>query len=140
MRLSFQNTSIKDIEEISARIIENNDDYLESFGDLRSQIKFENIFVVSSSANTQRGQHAHLRATQYLFCLTGLIEVEMLDGIDSLKKVLRPKDYGLRIPRGIWAIQKFKLDSILLVISSEEYDENEYVRDFSLFKKKKKTL
>lgn len=140
MRLSFQNTSIKDIEEISARIIENNDDYLESFGDLRSQIKFENIFVVSSSANTQRGQHAHLRATQYLFCVTGLIEVEMLDGIDSLKKVLRPKDYGLRIPRGIWAIQKFKLDSILLVISSEEYDENEYVRDFSLFKKKKKTL
>jgi hypothetical protein len=94
---------------------------------------------VGSSANTQRGQHAHLRATQYLFCLTGLIEVEMLDGIDSLKKVLRPKDYGLRIPQGIWAIQKFKLDSILLVISSEEYDENEYVRDFSLFKKKKKT-
>ena len=140
MRLSFQNTSIKDIEEISARIVENNDDYLESFGDLRSQIKFENIFVVSSSANTQRGQHAHLRATQYLFCLTGLIEVEMLDGIDSLKKVLRPKDYGLRIPRGIWANQKFKLDSILLVISSEEYDENEYVRDFSLFKKKKKAL
>lgn len=139
MRLSFQNTSIKDIEEISARIIENNDDYLESFGDLRSQIKIENIFVVSSSKNTQRGQHAHLRATQYLFCLTGLIEVEMMDGIDSLKKVLRPKDYGLRIPRGIWAIQKFKLDSILLVISSEKYDENEYVRDFSLFKKKKKT-
>jgi len=139
MRLSFQNTSIKDIEEVSAQIIENKDDYLESFGDLRSQINFENIFVVSSSENTQRGQHAHLRATQYLFCLTGLIEVEMLDGIDSLKKVLRPKDYGLRIPRGIWAIQKFKLDSILLVISSEEYDENEYVRDFSLFKKKKKT-
>ena len=140
MRLRFKNTSIKDIEEVSGRIVEENNDYLESFGDLRSQIKFENIFVVSSSANTQRGQHAHLRATQYLFCLTGLIEVEMLDGIDSLKKVLRPKDYGLRIPRGIWAIQKFKLDSILLVISSEEYDENEYVRDFSLFKKKKKTL
>jgi len=140
MRLSFQNTSIKDIEEVSARIIEKNNDYLESFGDLRSKIKFKNIFVVGGSANTHRGQHAHLRATQYLFCLTGLIEVEMLDGIDSLKKVLRPKDYGLRIPQGIWAIQKFKLDSILLVISSEEYDENEYVRDFSLFKKKKKTL
>jgi len=140
MRLRFKNTSIKDIEEVSGRIVEENNDYLESFEDLRSQIKFENIFVVSSSANTKRGQHAHVRATQYLFCLTGQIEVEMKDGIDSFIKVLRPKDYGLRIPPGIWASQKFKSDSILLVISSEKYDEEEYIRDFSLFKKKKNIL
>ena len=140
MRFSFKNTSINDVEEISARVIGANNDYLESFGDLRSQIKFENIFIVSSSADTERGQHAHLRATQYLFCLNGLIEVEMFDGTNSLKKVLRPKDYGLRIPRGIWAVQKFKSDSILIVISSEKYDEQEYVRDFTLFKKKKKIL
>lgn len=140
MRFNFKSTSINDIEEVSARVIGENNDYLESFGDLRSQVKFENIFVVSSSANTERGQHAHLRATQYLFCLNGLIEVEMLDGTNSLKKVLQPKDYGLRIPRGIWAVQKFKSDSILIVISSEKYDEKEYIRDFALFKKKKKTL
>jgi dTDP-4-dehydrorhamnose 3,5-epimerase-like enzyme len=140
MRFSFKNTSINDVEEISARVIGANNDYLESFGDLRSQIKFENIFIVSSSADTERGQHAHLRATQYLFCLNGLIEVEMFDGTNSLKKVLRPKDYGLRIPRGIWAVQKFKSDSILIVISSKKYDEKEYVRDFTLFKKKKKIL
>ena len=140
MRFNFKNTSINDVEEVSARVIGENNDYLESFGDLKSQIKFENIFVVSSSANTERGQHAHLRATQYLFCLNGLIEVEMLDGTNSLKKLLRPKDYGLRIPRGIWAVQKFKSDSILIVISSEKYDEKEYIRDFTLFKKKKNTL
>ena len=140
MRFNFKNTSINDVEEVSARVIGENNDYLESFGDLKSQIKFENIFVVSSSANTERGQHAHLRATQYLFCLNGLIEVEMLDGTNSLKKLLRPKDYGLRIPCGIWAVQKFKSDSILIVISSEKYDEKEYVREFTLFKKKKNTL
>ena len=140
MRFNFKNTSINDIEEVSARVIGKNTDYLASFGDLRSEVKFENIFIVSSSANTERGQHAHLRATQYLFCLNGLIEVEMLDGTNSLKKVLRPKDYGLRIPRGIWTVQKFKSDSILMVISSEKYDEKEYVRDFTLFKKKKNTL
>ena len=140
MQFSFKNTSINDVEEISARVIGEKNDYLESFGDLRSQVKFENIFIVSSSADTERGQHAHLRATQYLFCLKGLIEVEMFDGTNSLKKVLRPKDYGLRIPRGIWAVQKFKSDSILIVISSEKYDEKEYVRDLTSFKKKKKIL
>lgn len=140
MRFNFKNSSINDVEEVSARVIGENNDYLESFGDLRSQIKFKNIFVVSSSANTERGQHAHLRATQYLFCLNGLIEVEMLDGTNLLKKLLRPKDYGLRIPCGIWTVQKFKSDSILMVISSEKYDEKEYVRDFTLFKKKKNTL
>lgn len=140
MQFSFQNTSINDVEEVSARVIGENNDYLKSFGELRSQIKFENIFIVSSSADTERGQHAHLRATQYLFCLNGLIEVEMFDGTNSLKKVLRPKDYGLRIPRGIWAVQKFKSDSLLIVISSEKYDEKEYVRDYTLFKKKKKVL
>ena len=140
MQFSFKNTSINDVEEVSARVIGENNDYLESFGDLRSQIKIENIFIVSSSADTERGQHAHLRAIQYLFCLNGLIEVEMFDGTNSLKKVLQPKDYGLRIPRGIWAVQKFKSDSILIVISSEKYDEKEYVRDYTLFKKKKKVL
>jgi dTDP-4-dehydrorhamnose 3,5-epimerase-like enzyme len=140
MQFSFKNTSINDVEEVSARVIGEKNDYLESFGDLRSQAKFENIFIVSSSADTERGQHAHLRATQYLFCLKGLIEVEMFDGTNSLKKVLRPKDYGLRIPRGIWAVQKFKSDSILIVISSEKYDEKEYVRDLTSFKKKKKIL
>ena len=64
----------------------------------------------------------------------------MLDGTNSLKKLLRPKDYGLRIPCGIWTVQKFKSVSILMVISSEKYDEKEYVRDFTLFKKKKNTL
>jgi dTDP-4-dehydrorhamnose 3,5-epimerase-like enzyme len=140
MQFSFKNTSINDVEEVSARVIGEKNDYLESFGDLRSQVKFENIFIVSSSADTERGQHAHLRATQYLFCLKGHIEVEMFDGTNSLKKVLRPKDYGLRIPRGIWAVQKFKSDSILIVISSEKYNEKEYVRDFTSFKKKKKIL
>jgi dTDP-4-dehydrorhamnose 3,5-epimerase-like enzyme len=138
MPLNFKKTRIQNIEEVSVRIFGQDNDYLRTFEELKSQIKFENIFVVSSSANTQRGQHAHLRATQYLFCLAGLIEVEMLDGIHSTKRVLKPMGFGLRIPRGIWAIQNFKEDSMLMVISSEEYDESEYVRDFALFKKKKK--
>ena len=78
MRLNFKNTTVDNVKEVSARIIGKNNDYLESFEDLKSEVKFENFFVVSSSANTQRGQHAHLRATQYLFCLAGLVEVEVL--------------------------------------------------------------
>jgi dTDP-4-dehydrorhamnose 3,5-epimerase-like enzyme len=140
MRLNFKNTTIDSVKEVSARIIGSNNDYLESFEDLKSQVKFENIFVVSSSANTHRGHHAHLRATQYLFCLAGLVEVEVSDGIDSIKKLLQPKNFGLRIPSGLWAIQNFKADSILMVISSEKYDESEYIRDYSLFKKKKNIL
>ena len=140
MRLNFKNSTIDSVKEVSTRIIGNNNDYLESFEDLKSQDKFENVFVVNSSANTQRGQHAHLRATQYLFCLAGLVEVEVSDGIDSIKKLLQPKNFGLRIPSGLWAIQNFKSDSILMVISSEKYDESEYIRDYSLFKKKKNIL
>lgn len=139
MRLNFKNTTVDNVKQVSARIIGKNNDYLESFEDLKSEVKFENIFVVSSSDNTQRGQHAHLRATQYLFCLAGLVEVEVLDGIGSIKKLLRPKNFGLRIPSGLWAIQNFKADSILMVISSKKYDESEYIRDYSLFKKKKNT-
>ena len=137
MRLNFKNTTVDNVKEVSARIIGKNNDYLESFEDLKSEVKFENIFVVSSSVNTQRGQHAHLRATQYLFCLAGLVEVEVLDGIGSIKKLLQPKNFGLRIPSGLWAIQNFKADSILMVISCKKYDESEYIRDYSLFKKKK---
>ena len=140
MPLNFKKTRIENIEEVSAQIFGKDNNYLLTFEELKSQVKFENIFIVSSSSNTQRGQHAHLRATQYLFCLTGLIEVQMLDGIHSMKKILKPKEFGLKIPRGIWAIQDFKADSILMVISNEKYDENEYIRDFVLFKKEKNIL
>ncbi|MGB9748156.1 MAG: WxcM-like domain-containing protein, partial [Bacteroidales bacterium] len=42
--------------------------------------------------------------------------------------------YGLYIPPGIWAHElNFSSGSVCLVLASNYYDENDYIRDYSEF-------
>ena len=42
---------------------------------------------------------------------------------------------GLFIPKMHWRTISFSHDAVLLCLSSAEYDEADYIRDFSTFKK-----
>ena len=52
MPLNFKKTRIENIEEVSVRIFGQGNDYLRTFEELKSQIKFENIFVVMFPDNS----------------------------------------------------------------------------------------
>lgn len=94
------------------------------------------IFTVIAPLNSIRGQHSHISCSQYLFCPNGAIEVVCWDGIDFRKFILDQSNYGLFIPPGIWAEQKYLSEnSVLNVLCDKDYDDSDYIRDRNDFLK-----
>ena len=97
------------------------------------------IFTVSTDSGITRGYHAHLECNQLLVCISGKIEITTDDSKIRTKTLLEPNGKSLLIPAGIWAEQKYiKPNSILVTFCDQDYDENDYIRDYELFKKKVK--
>lgn len=81
-----------------------------------------------------RGQHAHLRCHQMLFCLQGSCRVVADDGRNRAEFILNDRRVGLHLPPLTWAVQyHYTSDAILLVLASHAYDPKDYVRDYDEF-------
>ncbi len=81
-----------------------------------------------------RGVHAHKTCHQLLVAASGSFEVVLSDGVNTRTVLLNRPFYGLHIPPGIWAAeQSFSSGSICLVLASEGYSEEDYVRDYEEF-------
>jgi acetyltransferase-like isoleucine patch superfamily enzyme/dTDP-4-dehydrorhamnose 3,5-epimerase-like enzyme len=108
-----------------------------SFGETFRQVPFEvkRYFLVYGVASEQiRGEHAHRRLHQFLVCIAGRCNVVTDDGRNRYEFVLDGPAKGLHIPPMVWATQyKFTRDAILLVLASEYYDAEEYIRDYHEF-------
>lgn len=82
-----------------------------------------------------RGGHAHKHLEQFIFAVSGVIEFNTEDQ-DGNKQtfILDNPSRGLYIPRLIWRDIKFSHSAVLLCLASEEYDEEDYFRDYNEFK------
>lgn len=82
-----------------------------------------------------RGAHAHRRCHQLIVAAGGSFEVVVDDGINRRTIALNRPFYGLYVPPGIWASeQSFSSGSICLVLASEPYEEEDYIRSYVDFK------
>ena len=78
-----------------------------------------------------RGAHAHKRCHQFLIAASGSFEVVLDDGVNKRTVVLNRPFWGLHVPPGIWAAEQgFSSGSICLVLASEEYKEDDYIRNY----------
>lgn len=81
-----------------------------------------------------RGGHAHKELFQLIVAASGSFEVVLDDG--KLKRTIfmnRP-DYGLLVPPGLWReLVNFSSGSILMVLASLKYDEDDYIREHEKF-------
>ncbi|WP_321413357.1 FdtA/QdtA family cupin domain-containing protein [uncultured Desulfobacter sp.] len=81
-----------------------------------------------------RGGHAHYRLQQLLVAASGSFEVVLDDGVNKRKVFLNRPYQGLLITRMIWReIENFSSGGICLVLASEKYDPEDYIRDLNLF-------
>ncbi len=86
-----------------------------------------------------RGAHAHKQCHQLLVAASGSFEVVLHDGVNARTILLNRPFYGLHVPPGIWAAeQSFSSGSICLVLASEGFSEDDYIRDFNDFLNYKK--
>jgi dTDP-4-dehydrorhamnose 3,5-epimerase-like enzyme len=78
-----------------------------------------------------RGAHAHKECHQFLIAASGSYEVLLDDGTNKRTVLLNRPFYGLHIPPGIWASEQgFSSGSICLVLASEPYLEDDYIRNY----------
>lgn len=83
-----------------------------------------------------RGAHAHKACHQLLIAASGSFEVLLDDGVNKRTVLLNRPFYGLHVPPYIWASEQgFSSGSVCLVLASEQYDEEDYIRDYDKYLK-----
>ncbi len=81
-----------------------------------------------------RGEHAHRTLHQVLVCIRGSVTVLVDDGVHRQETVLDSPELALHVPPMVWCVQyKYTADAALLVLASDAYDPDDYIRDYELF-------
>lgn len=91
------------------------------------------LYDVPSGA--ERGGHAHKNLQQFLIALSGSFDVILDDGNEKKIITLNKPYEGLLINPGIWReLQNFSSGSVCLVVASEVYIEDDYIRNLDEFR------
>ena len=108
-----------------------------SVAELGQDVPFEarRYFLVYDVPSIEiRGEHAHLLCAQFLVAVKGRVHVVADDGDCREEFVLSQPSQGLFLPPMTWGIQYcYSPDAVLLVLASEHYDADDYVRDYDDF-------
>lgn len=92
------------------------------------------FFIRGVPEGGRRGGHAHMESMQLLLCLAGELRVVVDDAGERNEFVLRPDDTGLLIEAGEWSEEyNFASGTVVLVIASQPYSEEEYLRDYASY-------
>ncbi len=110
-----------------------------TFAEFNETIPFipQRCFLVFGVPSKEvRGEHAHYQCHQFLVCVAGNCSVVIDDGNHRAEILLNRPNLGLHIPPMIWATEyKYSPDAVLLVLASDIYKAEDYIRDYDLFLK-----
>ncbi len=91
-------------------------------------------YLYDVPGDSSRGGHAHKEQLEFLVALNGSFDVILDDGRSKRTFTLNRPYRGLLIPTGIWReLVNFTSGAICLVMSSGEFDEADYIRDYAQF-------
>lgn len=94
------------------------------------------FYMYGSDPDIIRGQHANRRSSFVLINVSGTSKVRITNGKEEIIVVLDKPRMGIYIPPMFWKdMYDFSSDSVLLVLSDEHYDANEYIREYSEYLK-----
>lgn len=93
------------------------------------------FYIYGSDREVIRGQHANRKTEFVLINVAGTSKVRVKDGEgnEAIFCLNRPHT-GIYLPTMVWKdMYDFSADSVLLVLASEHYDPDEYIRDYDTF-------
>jgi acetyltransferase-like isoleucine patch superfamily enzyme/dTDP-4-dehydrorhamnose 3,5-epimerase-like enzyme len=86
-----------------------------------------------------RGEHAHRKCHQFLVCVKGSCSVVVDDGQNRAEVLLNRPNLGIYISPLVWATEyKYSEDAVLMVLASDVYEAEDYIRDYDMFLKEVK--
>ena len=85
-----------------------------------------------------RGGHAHKALSQLIIAVSGSFTVTLDDGKIKRTFILNRPYQALYVVPGIWrTLDDFSSGSVCLVLASEKYDSEDYLRNYDEFIKQK---
>jgi len=91
-------------------------------------------YLYDVPGGSERGGHAHKELHQLIVAASGSFDVILDDGRKRKIVTLNRPNYGLIIVPGIWReIINFSSGGICLVLASEKYDPDDYIRRYKDF-------
>jgi hypothetical protein len=106
---------------------------LEENKDIPFEIK-RVFYIYGVDSKVSRGAHAHRRSNQMLIAVCGSCEIIFDDGKQRKKILLDSPDHGLFQQAMIWGeMHNFSKDCVLMVLSDDFYDADDYIRDYDEF-------
>jgi len=95
-------------------------------------------YLYDVPSDSSRGGHAHIEQQEFLIALSGSFDVLLDDGTGKKTVTLNKPDRGLLIVDGIWReLNNFSAGSVCLVLSSDIFIEDDYIREYQEFIKYK---
>ncbi len=89
------------------------------------------FYMYGSDSQVIRGRHANRKSEFVMINVSGKSKVKVDNGYEQQVIELNRPRMGLYLPRMVWKdMYDFSPDSVLLVLASEHYDGEEYIRDY----------
>lgn len=120
---------------------------LDKRGNLSIVEEFQNIpfkiertyWIYDVPGGVTRGGHAYKDNHEFIVALSGSFDVLLDDGENRKRFSLNRSYYGLYVPNGLWRqMENFSTNSLALILGSTQYDQEDYIHDYNLFKNKRK--
>lgn len=91
-------------------------------------------YLYDIPGGSERGGHAHKNLHQLIVAASGSFDVVIDDGWTKKRISLNRPNYGLLVVPGIWReIVNFSSGAVCLVLASEKFTEDDYIRNYSDF-------
>jgi len=140
LEITFKDSSVYDCSIIKLPKIHNragNITIVEPFNNLPFDVK-RIYYLYDIPSGAKRGGHAHKELYQLVVAASGSFDVMVDDGVNKKIVTLNRPDFGLIVVPGIWReLFGFSSGAICLVLASHKYDENDYIRDYTSYRKHK---
>ena len=91
-------------------------------------------YLYDVPGGSERGGHAHKNLEQLIIAMSGSFDVVLDDGYEKKRFHLNRSYYGMYVNTMVWReLDNFSSGSVSMVLASNKYTEDDYVRDYDRF-------
>jgi dTDP-4-dehydrorhamnose 3,5-epimerase-like enzyme len=92
------------------------------------------VYYLYDFSGEPRGKHAHRELKQVMIALNGGLDITLDNGENTVSLRLDDPSKGLYVPPGLWReLDGVETGTVCLVLASDSYDEDDYIRDYDEF-------
>lgn len=108
-----------------------------SFFENDNQLPFKirrSYWIYDVPGGENRGGHAYKNTEEFIVALSGSFDVVLDNGTEKQKFTLNRSYYGLYVPKMYWReMENFSTNSLAMIVSSTDYNAEDYIRDYDEF-------